>query len=82
MPKINVYVDDDLFKRINQYNLALSRICQDALWAAVEETEAASCASCVRPAVFYVQHDGGGAYVCRTHLSSELPGGVATVRSL
>ena len=82
MPKLNVYVDDDLLKRVRKYNLPISQICQDALWIAIEEAEAAVCKECEQPAAFHVLYEGLQVYSCRRHLTSLLLDGVSTVRSL
>jgi hypothetical protein len=83
MPKLNIYVDDDLAKRIKEYNLPLSQICQNALWQAVEETETAVCGyDCRQPAVFFIQGEGGSVYACRKHLTTLLTEGISTVRSI
>jgi hypothetical protein len=82
MPKLNIYVDEDLMKRVQKYNMPISQICQQALWDAIEETERAVCKTCDSPALFHVKNDEGGAYACRRHLATLAIEGVSTVRAL
>jgi hypothetical protein len=82
MPKLNIYVDEDLFKRVKKYNLQISPICQQALWAVIEREDAAVCEQCDQPALFYVQNEEGHLYTCKKHLTIYVEAGVSTVRAL
>lgn len=68
MPKLNVYVDDDLAKRIRELRLPMSEISQRALWQAVERDEQARCKKCRAPAVYHVKREGGSLYSCVDHI--------------
>jgi hypothetical protein len=82
MPKLNIYVDEDLLKRIKKNSIPISQICQQALWVAIEEAETSVCDECGQPALFHVQNDEGGAYACKRHLAASLVEGISTVRAL
>jgi hypothetical protein len=68
MPKLNVYVDDELAKRVRELRLPLSEISQKALWDAVEKDERAVCKKCKAPAVYHVRREGGSIYSCVDHI--------------
>lgn len=81
MPKLNIYVDEELLKRVRTMNLPISEICQTALWAVVEQEETTRCTDCALSAVFLVKNDIGNIYVCKKHVANYLDG-VSTVRAL
>jgi post-segregation antitoxin (ccd killing protein) len=81
MPKVTVYVDDDLFKRIKKYSLPTSQICQAALWTAIEGMDAAQC-ECGAPASFRIENENGASYGCRKHAPSLIAVGPCMVRPL
>lgn len=66
MPKLNVYTDHELLKRIRKLNLPLSEICQEALWEAVENAERSSC-QCGDPACFLIRNEIS-VYSCAQHV--------------
>lgn len=81
MPKLNIYVDEELLKRVRTMNLPISEICQTALWSVVEEEEQTGCKDCPLSAAFLIKNDMGYFYVCKKHVGNYLDG-VSTVRAL
>jgi hypothetical protein len=72
MPKLNIYVDDELAKRVRDLKLPMSEISRDALWAAVEKEDGAVCRSCKQPAEYRVRRQSGTVYACTDHLATLL----------
>lgn len=74
MPKLNIYVDDELAKRVRDLKLPMSEISRDALWAAVEKEDGAVCRTrgCGKPAEYRIRRQTGTVYSCTDHLAALL----------
>lgn len=81
MPKLNVYVDDELLKRVKNSGIELSKICRDALWDALEKENVASCRKCKAPAKYHIRRENGTTYACDDHVMLYL-GDLSTVRAI
>jgi Post-segregation antitoxin CcdA len=82
MPKLNIYVDEDLAQRIKNSGIEMSRVCRDALWAAIEKEQRAVCKKCKAPATYYVRKENAApVYVCDDHVVGYL-GDQSVVRAL
>jgi hypothetical protein len=69
VPKLNVYIDDVLLKRVRALNLPASQICRDALWEAIWKLNNAKCRKCKEPAGYAIRRDSGGVvYACTEHV--------------
>lgn len=81
MPKVNVYLDDDLASQVKTLRLPMSEICREALWKAVDRDVTALCKKCKQPASYHVRSGKGVMYACEDHLTLYLDGS-ATVRAI